>query len=125
MKMQKLIVVVAVLLFVGIGSSWAGGRFYGGVGVYVGPGPYWGGPYYGRPFFPGPYWYPGPYYPPTQVIVVPPPEPMVYIEKDYAPAEPAKDTKNYWYFCRESNGYYPYVSECPRGWQRVDPLPAR
>ena len=29
----------------------------------------------------------------------------------------------YWYFCRGANAYYPYVKECPGGWQRVQPRP--
>jgi hypothetical protein len=28
-----------------------------------------------------------------------------------------------WYFCRESNGYYPYVKQCPGGWERVPARP--
>lgn len=29
----------------------------------------------------------------------------------------------YWYFCREANGYYPYVSQCPGGWEKVPATP--
>ncbi|MBI3375282.1 MAG: hypothetical protein HY017_26480 [Betaproteobacteria bacterium] len=28
---------------------------------------------------------------------------------------------NYWYFCPDSNAYYPYVQQCPGGWQHVVP----
>jgi hypothetical protein len=34
-----------------------------------------------------------------------------------APAPPPV----YWYYCRESQAYYPYVQECPGGWLTVVP----
>jgi hypothetical protein len=131
MKAQKLLFVVAALLLAGIGDSWADRRVYGRVGVYVGPGPYWGPAYprpyyYPRPFFPGPYYgpylYGDPFYAPAPVVVVPPPEPAVYIERSDSPVEPVQTPgQQYWYFCRGSNRYYPYVKECPGGWQTVLP----
>lgn len=125
MKVRGLIIVVAALLLAGTSSSWAGGRVHGSVGIYFGPGAFWGGPYYGRPhYYPSPFWYPAPYYEPAPVIVVPP-APTVYIEQGAAPAAAAPEAQNYWYFCRETNAYYPYVRECPRGWQRVLPQPAQ
>lgn len=96
----------------GLGSSaWAhGGRVR--LGVYVG-GPVW-----------GPVWYPPPYYYPPQVIVVPPPAPPpVYIEQ--AQPEPQSSQQQYWYYCARAKGYYPYVKECPEGWQKVLPQPER
>jgi hypothetical protein len=30
---------------------------------------------------------------------------------------------SYWYFCPAANGYYPYVSSCPSGWQTVPATP--
>jgi hypothetical protein len=73
--------------------------------VFVGP--YWYPPYY-------PYWYP-PYYPYYYPPVSAPP---TYIEQ----APPI--VPGYWYYCGGSQGYYPYVRECPGGWQRVAPQPA-
>ncbi|MCX7176286.1 MAG: hypothetical protein NT159_20640 [Proteobacteria bacterium] len=29
----------------------------------------------------------------------------------------------WWYFCKNPNGYYPYVRECPSGWEKVSPTP--
>jgi hypothetical protein len=26
-----------------------------------------------------------------------------------------------WYYCASANAYYPYVAECPEGWQTVAP----
>ena len=45
MKAQKFLFVLAAVLLAGAGSAWAGGRVYGSVGVYVGPGAYWGPAY--------------------------------------------------------------------------------
>jgi coproporphyrinogen III oxidase-like Fe-S oxidoreductase len=27
----------------------------------------------------------------------------------------------YWHYCREPEGYYPQVQECPDGWETVAP----
>jgi hypothetical protein len=75
-------------------------------------GPYWG-PYWG----PG-WYYPPPYYYPPAVVVAPPPAPQQYVERSDVPAQ------NYWYYCEQSRGYYPYVKECPGGWKAVPPAPA-
>lgn len=29
----------------------------------------------------------------------------------------------WWYFCKTPEGYYPYVRECPSGWEKVSPTP--
>lgn len=86
-----------------------------GVGVVIGAPLGWPGyyypPYYGYP----PYYV----YPPPIVVESSPP---VYIERSAAPA--AAPEEGYWYYCRKSKAYYPYVKECPGGWQRVAPRPA-
>ncbi len=87
-------------------------RVHVGVGFgYWGPGPFWGPPWW---HYPPAYYYPAP-------IVVR--EPVTYIEQG-APASsaPAADA-GWWYYCDASKGYYPYVKECPSGWQRVPPAP--
>jgi hypothetical protein len=73
-------------------------------------------------FYFGPAWYWGPtwYYPPP-AYYYPPPQPAappVYVER----IDPAES--GWWYYCEQSRGYYPYVKECPSGWQRVSPSPA-
>jgi hypothetical protein len=74
--------------------------------------------------FPG-YYYPGPYYPayypyyPAPVVVQSPPQ--VYVERN--DPTPAPETQSYWYYCAATRGYYPYVKECPGGWQKVAPVP--
>jgi hypothetical protein len=52
----------------------------------------------------------------------------VYIERDPLPqAAPAPVTppppSGWWYFCPGAGTYYPYIRECPGGWQRVAPQP--
>ena len=93
-------VAVAALTAAGDASA----HWHGRVGIWIGPGPFWWGP---------PYYYP--YYPP--VVVADPlysqPSPVVQV--------PSPQT--YWYYCRESNSYYPYVSQCPGGWEQVTPQP--
>ncbi len=105
------------------------------------------GVYIGAPVYTAPYWYGGYYrpypyyaYPPTTVVV--PAAPTTYIEQAPAvvtmpaapaqaaapaiaatPAQTATLPAGYWYFCQASNAYYPYVRECPAGWQQVSPQP--
>jgi len=31
--------------------------------------------------------------------------------------------QNWWYYCAQANGYYPYVTTCPTGWTKVSPVP--
>jgi hypothetical protein len=60
--------------------------------------------------WPGPYYWPGYYYAPGYYY-------------DYAaPAVPAS-APAYWYYCPPAGAYYPYVPECPGGWQLVTPHP--
>lgn len=78
---------------------------FGGYGLYN---PYWGyGGYYGYGYA----------YPP---VITVPSTPPVYIQRNITPPlEP-----NYWYYCRSAAGYYPYVRECPGGWEKVAPQPS-
>jgi len=80
-----------------------------------------GAPYY--PYYYGPR-YVVPYY--AAPVVVAPAAPTTYIEQAQpqlgaAPA-PAAPT-GYWYYCAESNAYYPYVQQCAGAWQPVAPTP--
>ena len=103
------------------GGNGGGGRGHSGghghhghsgtrVGVFIGPA--WYPPFY--PYYYPPYYYPY-YYPPVVSA------PITYIEQ----ASPQTLASGYWYYCGESNGYYPYVKECPGGWQQVSPVPAK
>jgi len=88
-----------------------GGRVSIGVGFGY---PFWGPPYWGPSwYYPPPYYY----YPAPAVVV--PSQPITYIEQG------SSDQNNWWYYCDASRGYYPYVKECPSGWQRVPPTPPK
>jgi hypothetical protein len=86
-------------------------------GLHFGIPLYWPAPYYS--YYP-PYYYPPPplYYPPYS-------PPVIYTQPPYAEGRaPAPAEQSYsWYYCAESRGYYPYVRECPGGWQRVSAVP--
>ncbi|MBF0264015.1 MAG: hypothetical protein HQL46_01995 [Gammaproteobacteria bacterium] len=51
-------------------------------------------------------------------------EPEIYIEKD-VPSGSEQTSKikpeNYWYYCKDPEGYYPQVEACPKGWMQVVP----
>ena len=77
-------------------------------GVYYGPGPYWPQVFY-----------PPVYYPPTAVYAAPP---SVYVEPPSTTyVQPQQQAANYWYYCPDPSGYYPYVQACPKGWMQVVP----
>lgn len=82
-----------------------------GFGLYLGPGwwPGWGWPGYYQSYYP--------YYPNEQTIVIQQ-QPEVYEQ----PAQQS-DQPVYWYYCKEAQGYYPYVKQCPGGWMKVVPTP--
>jgi hypothetical protein len=75
-------------------------------------------------FYPG-YWDPLQ----TPVIVAPPAQVVVqqsapvYIEQQQDDQSPAQLDPNFWYYCQNPPGYYPYVTECSGGWQAVTPTP--
>jgi len=91
--------IIATLLAAASATALAHGRIHFGINV----GPYW-----------GPWW------------VLPPPviyapvverEPPIVIDQTTPPVD-------YWYFCRPANAYYPYVKECPSGWEKIPAQPA-
>ncbi|MGD0236098.1 MAG: hypothetical protein ABSC55_16385 [Syntrophorhabdales bacterium] len=76
------------------------------------PGAFWGGAFFGAalayPYYAYPYRYYGyPY-------------PYAYAQPPVYNTEPQQD---YWYYCQNPQGYYPYVTQCPGGWMRVVPTP--
>ena len=98
---------------------------HGGHGGHIGLGLYFGAPYpYTYYPYPYPYPYPYSYYPP---VVVTPSQPPVYVEQGAPPSTtqqtPSVPDNYYWYHCDKPVGYYPYIKECPGGWQKVTPTP--
>jgi len=103
-RFYRIVLAAAVAVGCLAASATARAHWHGRVGVWIGPGPFWwGAPYY-------PYDYP-------RVVVADP----VYAQPNPVTQVPAP--QNYWYYCRQSNAYYPYVSGCPGGWEPVTPQP--
>ncbi len=103
-------------------------------GVYLGTGMVAGAmlatPYvYARPHYYGPfgtysyphsypyYSYSPAYYPPVVVQQ----QPNLYVEQPSAVAPQAQAQQQFWYFCQNSQTYYPHVQSCTSPWQRVMP----
>jgi hypothetical protein len=111
MKKIVVVIILAVSLSLALGSvagayprGWHGGPYWG----WYGFGPWWGFPYaypyYGYPYYPYAYTYPE--YQPA------------------APSAPSESQPFYWYYCRDPQGYYPYVQSCHGGWTQVVPKPS-
>jgi len=93
----------------------ARGRHYAGSTVVIGSlwypfgYPFWGYPYSGYPYYGYPYYA----YPPAVYDPLP----------DYSSSATAQPPRATWYYCPEAKTYYPYVSECPKGWESVPATP--
>jgi hypothetical protein len=74
-----------------------------------------GGVWYYPPYYP--YYYP--YYPPAYLTEEAPP--IQYVEKD---SEEQQSKAYRYYYCASVQAYYPYVTDCPDGWQEVAPVPS-
>ena len=82
--------------------------FYVGVPLAV--------PYYYPPAY---YYGPRAYY--AEPLALAPAAPAYYIQQDNAASAPPPG--GYWYYCREPQGYYPQVQQCPTPWQQVPAQP--
>jgi hypothetical protein len=103
------------------------GGFYG-PGLF-GPG-FFGSGYYSYPSYPYPYRYryPGAYYYPRSYYsspsIIAPSAPVIYIQRETPVTSQAQPVQtSYWYYCRNPEGYYPYIKQCPEGWLQVAPQP--
>ena len=72
----------------------------------------WGPRYYWRSSIVLGPWHPYGYCGPPAVIVQN--QPPVYVQPEQQPAD-------YWYYCPNPQGYYPYIKSCPGGWMKVVP----
>jgi hypothetical protein len=97
-------------------DAFAGGRHHHGHGARLSLGFHFGAPLYWHPW-PSYYYYPAPVYVAPPVVQAAPP---VYVERH---DNPTTDINGWWYYCTSAKGYYPYVKECPGGWQKVPPAP--
>jgi hypothetical protein len=92
----------------GSGGFHGGFRGHGGHAVFVGA-PLFIGGYAGWPYY-------FDSYPPYADIPVAAP---LYIENGAGEMPRPADAS--WYYCQNPPGYYPYVQQCPAGWQKVRP----
>jgi FKBP-type peptidyl-prolyl cis-trans isomerase FkpA/FKBP-type peptidyl-prolyl cis-trans isomerase FklB len=46
---------------------------------------------------------------------------LLRISQPSAQSAPQSDQASFWYYCKDAKTYYPYVRECPSGWQQVAP----
>jgi hypothetical protein len=104
----------------GYGGYHGSGHYYGHGGynghgnsysarIFIGPG-WWGPGYWGPPAYPYyPYYS---YYPAPPVVVEQ--QPQAYVQQN-------QQESDYWYYCQNPEGYYPYVKSCPGGWMKVVP----
>ena len=107
--------VIAILVTMGVllaipMSGLAGSSTHYSFGFNVGI-PLYGPPAYG----PNPYWGPPPYYYPPPPVVVVPQQPQTYVQRNQL------QESDYWYYCQNPQGYYPYIKSCPGGWMKVVP----
>ena len=100
-------VVIAIVLGLGLAAvaDQAEAHPRARVNVWMG-GPFW----WGMPFG-----YGYPYVVERPVIVQPAVEPV------FVPS--ATQQSQSWYYCREAQMYYPYVTSCPSAWQEVPATP--
>lgn len=85
---------------------------YGGIEYSV------GSPFFWPDFYYWPYYSFPPYYSSSSIIM--PATPPAYIDQGTVPYSQPLAPSNMDY-CSEPAGYYPYVTECPSGWRRIEP----
>jgi hypothetical protein len=147
MRKILMLILASVMMAASLQTHAGGGHRHGGhsharVGVYIGAplvfGSWWVG---SRPYYPYAY-YPSYYYSPPPVVVrerVVVREPLEYYDEQgnpvsahpqvaQAPAQHQPSAQPQpgapaptWYFCADSQKYYPYVQTCASPWQRVVP----
>jgi hypothetical protein len=99
------VLAAAILLFglAASGEARSGGHFHGG--IWIGAPFFWGAPW----LYPA--WPSYPYYSPPPVVIER--QAPVYVQPEPQP--------QYWYYCQNPQGYYPYIQRCPGGWLQVVP----
>ena len=103
----------------GVGGFGVGGFGLGGFGPGGFSVPGFGGFGYGAPYYPSASYDPRSMY--SSPIIVPSAPQPVYIQRQNPPESVSGIQPGYWHYCREPEGYYPQVQECPDGWEQVAP----
>jgi pimeloyl-ACP methyl ester carboxylesterase len=99
------------------GHGWGRGGGWGWGGAWIAPALIGGAIAYDLTY-PYPYAQPYPVYPQAYPVYQQP-YPV------YAQPAPVQAPVQLWYYCASVKGYYPYVSNCPEGWQSVPAQPLR
>jgi len=122
----------SVGIYYGTYWGWGWPGYYGYGPGYYGYGPgyygyYWPGSYYNYGYAYGPYGYVPPGINGGVTYIEHEPEavsnkPAPVHAPDGAASAPPRGTQ-WWYLCNSPRGAYPYVRECPDGWERVPAVP--
>jgi hypothetical protein len=116
--MKKVTLAVAVLLVLVIGPPLVGHagktRVFVSGSFWAGPPAYWGPPHFGPPCGYGHPVVARPWPPPVYCAPYPLVAPPVYVQR-------GQEESDYWYYCDNPPGFYPYIKSCPGGWMKVVP----
>jgi hypothetical protein len=126
--MRKATVLFMLLLALLLALPWlshAGDRYHGGPPDHHGkPRVFIGGSFW---FGPPPYWRPAPrpwcrpcyprYYGGPVYYAAPP----IYLAPQRVYVQQVPEEADYWYYCEDPKGFYPYIKSCPGGWMKVVP----
>jgi hypothetical protein len=126
-----IVLVFALALSMPAGASCGGGHGAtghggsGGGGAHHGSGGHhhhgvFAGAFFGNAYF-WPWTYAGPYA--TVLYDVPIWMPPSTVDPTYSAQPSTAATGYFWYYCADSQTYYPYVQQCASGWQKVVPQP--
>ena len=114
----------------GGGHGWHGdGYWYGGwgwpyFGLGVAAGAILSYPYYSYPHYSYPYYDPYGYAPAYSPGVIYRQRGDAYTDEyESEPARARSSSESTWYYCRQSNAYYPYVKRCSGEWEKVPAIP--
>src|SRR6185436_21164698 len=129
MRFRKTVLVVTLAALGTLASGTAearGGRHWGfgwglGLGLAVTAPWVFARPYY----YPPSYYYPPAYYPSYSYAPAYGYSQPAYSAPAYAqPSAPSSQDYSFsYYYCAGANGYYPYVRQCPGGWQAIPSRP--
>jgi len=106
LNIKLMYLTIVLLTIIANDSVFARGGGYG----FYGYGGYYGYGLYDYPF----------YYSPA-VVLAPPSTLPVFIQQEQP--QTVQPQANYWHYCQNPEGYYPYVRNCPGGWQQIAPQP--
>lgn len=129
MRRMLLMIAAAALASAAATADAHGGRGYprARVGIHIGAPVVIGSWWASYPAYPRYYYHPYP--PPPVVVREVVREPLVFYDERGNPVPPVRTQPQpgtaapAWFFCQDTQSYYPYVETCASPWQRVIPQP--